>query len=52
MRGITVGKSHAVLRDAVDVRRRDVLAAVHADVRIAEVISEEDEDVRAMLRSE
>jgi hypothetical protein len=51
MRRVAIREAHTILRDAVDVRRRDVLAAVHADVRIAEVIGEEDDDV-GTLRSE
>ena len=48
MRGVAIGETHSVLCDTVDVRRRDVLAAVHANVGIAEVVGEEEDDVGAV----
>ena len=48
MRGVAIGEAHAVLRDAVDVRRRDALATVHPNVGVAEVVGEEEEDVGAV----
>ena len=39
------GAAHAGRRERVDVRRRHGFAAVHADVPVAEVIGEDDQDV-------
>jgi hypothetical protein len=46
---IAVGEPHAVFRQRINVRRRDVLAAIRSDVGVAKVVGEEDEDVRTSL---
>src|SRR5262249_16842579 len=38
--------AHAILRQRVDIRRRDVLAAMTADVAISEIGSGDDDDIR------
>jgi hypothetical protein len=52
--GAAVGVGHVAVREAdavfgerVDVRRRDVGAAVEADVRVAEVVGDDHDDVGA-----
>ena len=42
---VTAGATHAAGRERVDVGRRHVLAAVNADVAIAEIVGDDDEDV-------
>ena len=44
-RDVALRAADAVLGDRVDVRRRDVLAAVDADVGVAEVVGQDDDDV-------
>ena len=49
---IPAGKTNAVFRDGVDVGRRDIGASLNAQVGIAEVVCQHDEDVRtSWLRS-
>lgn len=45
MRRVAVGESHAIIRDGINVRRRNVLASVNTDIGVTEVISKEDDDV-------
>ncbi len=43
---MTVGKDHALLRDAVEVWRGDFALGVEAaDVAVAEVVGEDEDDV-------
>src|SRR5438128_1381161 len=44
-RDVTVGAADAVLCDRVDVGRGNVLAALDADIAIAHVIANDDEDI-------
>jgi hypothetical protein len=46
--GIVVGEDHSFLRDAIDVRRAVAHKAhrIGADVRQADIVAEDDEDVR------
>src|SRR5678809_873644 len=46
-RGIEISEPRAVLREAVDIRRLDVRRAVTADVAVADVVSDDEHDVRA-----
>jgi hypothetical protein len=48
--GVGVGESDAGFRDAVNVRRRDVLATVRADVGVTHIIGENDDNVRLGLQ--
>jgi len=52
VRRVAVGEPHAADGDAVNLRRRDVLAAVHANAGVAKVVGQEDDDVRLLLRGE
>ena len=42
---VAVGKANAVLGEAIDVRRRHILAALEAEVAVAEVVGHDDDDV-------
>jgi len=42
---VAVTEAHAVLGERIDVRRRDVLAALEADVGVAQVVGQQDDDV-------
>ena len=44
--GVEVGQLHAVSRQAVDVRRLDVLRPVAADVGVADVVGDDEHHVR------
>ena len=48
-RGIGVGlrKAHALGGDAVDIGRREVAAAIAGDIGIAEVVGENEQNVRS-----
>src|SRR6218665_3466452 len=51
--GVVVGEQQAFLRDSVDVRRlvADEPVRVGAEVRLADVVAEDHEDVRLLLRA-
>ncbi|MEO6785130.1 MAG: hypothetical protein ABI318_03265 [Chthoniobacteraceae bacterium] len=38
-----------MLRERINVRRRDVLVAVKADIRKAEIVGKDDDDIRPAL---
>jgi hypothetical protein len=42
-------EAHALARDAIHVRRADLVAAVAAELSIAEVVRQDVDDVRASL---
>ena len=44
-RGVTVGQPDTVRRQLVDVRRRDDRRSVGADIAVAQVVGEDDDDV-------
>ena len=46
------GEDHPFAGEAIDVRRADDLLAVVADFAVAEVIGQDEDDVRARLRAE
>jgi hypothetical protein len=45
MRRVSVREPHAIIGNGINVWRGDVLAAVHTDIGVTEVISEEDDDI-------
>src|SRR5512132_3033389 len=42
---VRVSESNSALRQGVDVRRRNVLASVHADIAVSHVVGHDDDDV-------
>ena len=49
---IVAGEDHPFAGEAIDVRRADDLLAVVADFTVAEVIGQDEHDVRSRLRAE
>ena len=50
--GVMAGEDHPFTRQAVDVRRADDLLAVEADFAVAEVVGQDEDDVRPGRRAE
>src|ERR1051325_10441607 len=48
---VKIGEPHALLREPVNVRRLDVRRAIATHVTVAQVISEDEQNVRPSLRS-
>src|SRR5262249_24100104 len=48
---VAVGEAHAVLGDRVDVRRRNLLVALEAEFAIADIVRENDDHIRLLVRS-
>jgi hypothetical protein len=47
---ISIGEANAVLCDTVDVRCRDILAPLKAEIAVAEIVSDDDDNVRLCSR--
>ena len=48
--GIGIGESHAVGGQAIEIRRFDLLLAVAAEVAVAEVIGQDEDDIGLLAR--